>query len=189
MTSLAETIDRTLANIGTDPRDLLLDTLDGFESLGLPDEERLSAIATAIGNSAVTHHARHARIYLDAIQVWALEIAAELLPPPARLRSIPNTARSALGAEVLIAGAANLLESLRMQNVSLQDRLVTELALFTRLIGQHDANSILLTLRSVVEAIEQPGFSAGAAIDVILRDQSMPSRYQALEDMPVRGMA
>ncbi|HWK45858.1 MAG TPA: hypothetical protein VNT30_14145 [Stellaceae bacterium] len=189
MTSLAETIDRTLANIGNDPRDLLLDTLDGFEALGLPDEERLSAIATAIGTSAVTNHARHIRVYLDAIQVWALEVAVGRSPPPARLNTVANPARSALGAEVLITGADTLLDSLRSQNVNLQDRLVTELALYTRLIGQHDANCILLTLRSVADAIHRPDFFPGTHISVLLRDTRMLTREQSLADMPVRGTA
>src|SRR5215469_11924965 len=108
MSSLAETIDTALAAVGRETEDQLRDVSADFEALKLADEERVSALATAIATIAVQYHKRHVSAYLEAVRTWSIEIAELLQPPRTELRYIPDTATIEAAAErlaPLVAGA------------------------------------------------------------------------------------
>lgn len=189
MGSLGQTIDRTLSNIGRTPRDVLLETLASFENFGLPDEERVAAIATAVAASAVSYHGRHTAKFLDAVQVWALEAADCGSPPVPRISYAPEPSTIMEAGEILLSGLDSLLDALKGAEVPLQDRVVSELALYTRLLGQHDVNTILLVVGAVGEAIADPDFTAGTIVTVALRDPAPFDRTADLSTIQTRGVA
>jgi hypothetical protein len=190
MTSLAETINNALRAVGPATEDRLRDVIGEFDALNLSAEERLAAVATAIAATAWTHHRRHKAVYLEAVRTWSLEIAAELEPGPLRLRAPADAERVADGAEVLVCGLDSLIELMAATPVRMQDRLVTELALISRLLGQNDANTIHLTLLAVGGALASDAYEAGAPIDIPLRQCSMPvPRDAALATLEPRGCA
>jgi hypothetical protein len=190
MTTLAETISTALRAAGSATEDRLHDIVADFEALKLTEEERLAAIASAVAAAACTHHNRHRPIYLDAVRTWALEIAGELEPAPPRLRSAADHERIADGAEVLTNGIDSLIDIMTSLSIRTQDRLVTELALVSRLLGQNDANTILRALVSVDRALADRGFRAGTLVMVPLRDaEQLITRDADLETLEPRGCA
>ena len=161
-----------------------------FDNINLSGEERLDAIVTAIAGLAWTHHRKHKRVYLDAVKTWALEIAAELQPPPLRLRAPADPHHVAEAAEMLIGGVDGLIDMMNDGAVRTQDRLVTELAVVTRLLGEHDANTIHAALRAVGAALDEADFEPGEPIAVKLRQSVLPvARDAALETLVPRGCA
>lgn len=189
MSSLSRTIHEGLTNIGHGPRDLLLETLADFETLGLGDEERVSALATVITASAASHHQRHVRRFLDAVQVWALETAADHAAGLPRIGAEPEPSAAARGAELLILGLAELIEALDVGCVPVQDRVVAELTLYTRLLGVHDAHTILLVLGAVAAALADPEYRPGQLLLVSLRDPLPAPRTADLAALPTQGVA
>lgn len=190
MSSLVETINSALAAVGPATESRLRDLLAEFGELDLGDEDRLSALATVIAAEASTHHLRHKAIYLEAVKTWALEIAEELAPAPLRLSPSPIAGPIEEGAEILISGLDSLIESMTQAGVRIQDRLVTELAVVARLLGQHDANTIHMTLMTVSESLADPDYHPGAIVIVPLRDSVMPlNREVRLEALMPRGVA
>jgi hypothetical protein len=190
MSSLAETISSALQAVGPATEDRLRDIVADFDGLNLIEEERLAAVATTIAATACTHHARHKAIYLDAVRTWSLEIAAELRPAPPRLRFAVELERVNDGADVLISGIESLIELMSTQAIQTKDRLVTELALISRLLGRNDANTIYMVLNAVDRAVKGHGFSPGAVVMVPLRDASQPVGREAnLALLEPRGCA
>lgn len=190
MNSLAETIDGALQAAGSLAEKRLRGIIADFDALDLIAEEGLAALATTIAATACIRHARHKTIYLDAVRTWSLEIAAMLAPPPPRVRFAVALERAAEGADILIAGSAGLVALLMAQEVRTQDRLVTELALVSRLLGRNDANTIHLTLSAVVRAVTATGFRPGALVLVPLRDAAPPLDREAdLASLEPRGRA
>ena len=90
MSTLALTIDRTLHNIGQTARGVLRETVSAFDMMPMSDEERLSAIATALAARAILHHGKHIARFLDAVRIWALEAGGERFAPIAD----PESARA-----------------------------------------------------------------------------------------------
>jgi hypothetical protein len=190
MTTLAETISTALRAVGSATEDRLRDIMADFEALNLTEEERLSALASTVAAAACTHHNRHRPIYLDAVRTWSLEIAAELKPSPPRLRFPSDAERIADGAEVLTSGLDALIDIMTSLSIRTQDRLVTELALVSRLLGQNDANTILRALVAVDRALADRSFFPGMMIMVPLRDaQHFITRDTNLECLEPRGCA
>jgi hypothetical protein len=189
MRTLVETIDRTLLNIGREPRDRLFETILAFDNLGLSDEEEICAIASAIASNAAGMHRRHVARYLDAIKVWAVEMAVDAASPPPRLHSLPEPESVAEGTDLLISGTSELLEALEAAEVTLQDRLVAELTLYTRLLKRHDVNTINIALYRVTEATALHDFKPGELVAVPLRESHQIGRADRLEDLMVRGTA
>ncbi len=190
MSSLVETINSALAAVGPATENRLRDLLAEFGELSLADEDRLSALATVIAAAAATYHVRHKSIYLEAVKTWALEIAAHLEPAPLRLAASPAGGPVEEGAELLISGLDSLIDSMIQSGVRIQDRLVTELAVVARLLGQHDANTIHVTLMTVSRSLAEPGYQPGEVITVPLRDTVRPlSREARLEALTPRGTA
>ena len=189
MRTLVETIDRALSNIGREPRDLLFEIILAFDNLGLSDEEEICAIATAIASNAAGTHRRHVSRYLDAIKVWAIEMAVDAASPPPRVDSLPVPESVAEGTDILLSGTRELLDALETADATLQDRLVVELTLYTRLLKRHDVNTINLALHRVTEATTMRGFQPGEMIAVPLRETHTLSRTDRLEDLMVRGTA
>src|SRR5215472_310668 len=136
MSSLAETINTALRAVGPATEDRLRDIVADFDGLNLTDEERVAAVATAIAATACSHHQRHKAVYLDAVRTWSLEIAAEAKPGPLRLRFAADIERIAEAADILTCGIDSLIELMTAMETRTQDRLVTELALVSRLLGQ-----------------------------------------------------
>jgi hypothetical protein len=190
MSSLVETINTALAAVGPATETRMRELLTEFGELNLGDEDRLSALATVIATAAATHHRRHKQIYLDAVKTWALEIAGALEPEPLRLAGIPAGGPVEEGAEILISGLDALIEAMNQQGVGVQDRLVTELAVVTRLLGQHDANAIHMTLMTVADILTDPDYQPGELVAVPLREAVQPlSREARLEMLTPRGVA
>ena len=190
MSSLGETISNALAAVGPATESHLRDLLASFGELGLGDEDRLSALATVIASAATTHHRRHKPVYLEAVKTWALEIAEELEPAPLRFSGMASGALAREGAELLISGLDSLIDSMAQTSVRIQDRLVTELAVVARLLGQHDANTIHVTLMTVTETLADPDYQPGHMVTVPLHDMMRPlSRELQLAALTPRGVA
>jgi len=190
MSSLAETIDSALRAVGPATEDRLRDIVADFDGLNLTDEERLAAVATTIAATASTHHCRHKSVYLDAVRTWSLEIAQELKPAPVRLRFTADLERIADAAEILINGVDSLIELMTVMGTRTQDRLVTELALVSRLLGQVEASTIHMTLAAVDRALGGKSFRPGAVVMVPLREATrLISREADLELLQPRGCA
>jgi hypothetical protein len=190
MSSLAETINSALRAIGPATEDRLRDIIADFDGLNLTDEERLAAVATTIAATACTHHQRHRSVYLDAVRTWSLEIAAELKPAPLRLRFTPDIERISDAADILTTGIDSLIELMTAMGTRTQDRLVTELALVSRILGQVDASTIHMTLSAVERAFAAKTFRAGAVVMVPLREATrLINREANLELLQPRGCA
>lgn len=190
MSSLIETINSALAAVGPATENRMRELLTEFGELNLADEDRLAALATVIAAAAATHHRRHKSIYLEAVRSWALEIAEALEPPPLRLSNIALAGPIEEGAEILLAGLEALIASMTEDGVRVQDRLVTELAVVARLLGQHDANTIHVTLMTVSETLSDPDYQPGEVVLVPLRDTMQPlTRDARLEALTPRGVA
>ena len=190
MSSLAETISSALHAVGPATEDRLRDIIADFDGLNLSAEERLSAVASTVAAAAATHHKRHKPVYLDAVRTWSLEIAQELKPSPLRLRLAADAERIAEAADILISGIDSLIELMTAMGARTQDRLVTELALVSRLLGQVDASTIHLALRAVDRAVSAETFQPGAVVMVPLREAtSLISREADLEQLQPRGCA
>lgn len=190
MSSLIETINSALAAVGPATESRLRDLLAEFGELNLGDEDRLAALATVIAAAAATHHSRHKSVYLEAVRTWALEIADALEPAPLRLAGIPVGGPIEEGAEILISGLDGLIDSMTQAGVRVQDRLVTELAVVARLLGQHDANTIHMTLMTVSDNLADPDYQPGEVIQVPVREAVRPlSRDVRLEMLTPRGVA
>ncbi len=190
MGSLVETISAALAAVGPATEARLRELLAEFDELNLGDEERLSALATTIAAAAATHHRRHAPVYLEAVKSWALEIAGALEPAPPRLAGVPVGGPVEEGAELLIAGLDQLIDAMTQTEVGVQDRLVTELAVVARLLGQYDANAIHMTLMTVGSSLADPLYRPGELVQVPLRETTQPlSRDARLEGLVPRGVA
>jgi hypothetical protein len=189
MNSLAETIDNALQAAGSVTESRLRDIVADFDGLNLIEEERLAAIATMIAATACARHARHKAVYLEAVRTWSLETAATLQPPPPRQRFTIELERVAEGAEILIAGTESLVTLMMAQGTRTQDRLVTELALVSRLLGRSDANTVHLALGAVERAVKTPGFRRGAVVVVPPRDTTPLCRTADLALLEPRGCA
>jgi hypothetical protein len=189
MNSLAETIDNALQAAGSVTENKLRDIVADFDGLNLIEEERLAAIATMVAATACARHTRHKAIYLEAVRTWSLETAATLQPPPPRQRFAVELERVAEGAEILIAGTEALVALMMAQGIRTQDRLVTELAIVSRLLGRSDANTIHLALGAVERAVKMPGFQRGALVLVPPRDTTLVLRTADLALLDPRGCA
>jgi hypothetical protein len=190
MSSLAETISSALRAVGPATEDRLRDIVADFDGLNLTDEERLSAVASTVAAAAATHHKRHKPVYIDAVRTWSLEIAQELKPSPLRLRFSADLERIADAADILISGIDSLIELMTAMGARTQDRLVTELALVSRLLGQVDASTIHLTLSVVDRAINAASYRPGSVVMVPLRETTrLISREADLEQLQPRGCA
>jgi hypothetical protein len=91
--------------------------------------------------------------------------------------------------DLLISGTSELLEALEAAEVTLQDRLVAELTLYTRLLKRHDVNTINIALYRVTEATALHDFKPGELVAVPLRESHQIGRADRLEDLMVRGTA
>lgn len=189
MNSLAETIDSALQAAGSVTETRLRDIITDFDGVNLIEEERLAAIATMVAATACARHARHKAIYLEAVRTWSLETAATRQPAPPRQRFAVELERVAEGAEILIAGTESLVTLMTAQGTRTQDRLVTELALVSRLLGRSDANTIHLTLGAVERAVKMPAFQRGALVLVPPRDSTPLCRTADLALLEPRGCA
>lgn len=190
MSSLIETINSALAAVGPATEGRMRELMAEFGELNLGDEDRLAALATVIAAAAATHHHRHKTIYLEAVRSWALEIAEALEPAPLRLSGVALAGPIEEGAEILIAGLESLIDSMTEAGVRVQDRLVTELAVVARLLGEHDANTIHITLMTVSDSLADPRYQPGAVIRLPLREAVQPlSRDVRLEALTPRGVA
>lgn len=190
MTSLAETIDTALAAVGPETEDQLRDVVSDFEALALADEERLAALATSIAAIAHQHHRRHVPVYLEAVRTWSLEIAALVKPAATELRYIPNCAAIEDAARRFYGGLDGVIDRMQIQGIDVRDRLVTELAVMARFLGQHDGNTISIAIIAVNRALSDPSYRRGAAVQVPLREVSSAGMSaEELAAMPPQGRA
>ncbi|HUB95819.1 MAG TPA: hypothetical protein VL993_07880 [Stellaceae bacterium] len=190
MSSLADTIAQSMQRLGPATKDKIEDIFAGLDSLDLAPADLLSVLATSLAAMAATHHARHMPVYFEAVRTWSLEISAGLSPAPALSAAYARGSVVADGAEIILAGLDGLFDELKSDRVGLQDRLVLELALFAQLLGQHDANAILMTLRTVADALSEEDYRPGRAILVPLGQLCVPlGRDACLAELAPRGMA
>ncbi len=189
MRALVETINQTLRNIGTGPGQVLLETIESFEELTLTDQERICALASSIANSALTYHSTRVDSYLDAIRMAAMAIALEILPPPPTVGAFPTLGHIAAGADLLSGGLHHLIDALYREAIGMEDRLIAEIALYARLLGRHDPNTVQTVLRGIDDALSHPDFVEGDLVAVPLGDPSKIDVTMPLEHMPVLGVA
>ena len=189
MSTLAATIDRTLSNIGHSARGVLRETVSAFDGLALSDEERMSALATALASTAILHHREHVPKFLDAARIWALEYSdgsggpAMASPNPA----LPEMVSEA--AELVSEGLEALLTALDHARVPVQDRAVAELTLYTRLLERVEAHLVLEIFGAVSVAMGRPGFRAGNLVHVGIHDPVPLDGRVDLTTLPTRGIA
>lgn len=191
MSSMAETINSALAAIGPSTEGRLRAILAEFSGLTLSLDERLSVLATVVAHAAAMHHGGHQRVYLDTVRIWSVEIAAVVQPACHRVEEgIVEDGSIDNGVELLIGGLDGLVETMSIAGVDLEDRLVAELALIARLLGQHDANTIHVTLMAAGQALAEPGYRAGDRVDVSLHETTRPvARDAVLAGLMPRGLA
>jgi hypothetical protein len=190
MSTLAATISEAMLRLGPAVQDNLRDIIAELYGLDLGEEDRLAALATAIATVASIHHSRHKPVYLEAVRAWSLEISVGLAPPPVRLARFSGKGPVEEGAEILVAGLDSLLDGLAQGAANLQDRLVMELSLFARLLGQHDANAVHMTLAAVAEALGDEDYRPGQSVRVPLEQMVMPlTRDACLATVAPRGVA
>ncbi len=188
MSTLALTIDRAMGNIGQTARGVLRETLGAFENLWLTDEERVSAVATALATTAIVHHHRHVAKFLDAVRIWSLEAGDERVPPlptgrPARAALVAE------GATLVCGGTDALLDALARSRVPLEDRVVAELTLYTRLLERTDIHTVLDSFRAIGDALATPGFRAGSLVRVVICRRLPVARDADLAGLPTCGIA
>lgn len=190
MSSLAETIENAFAAVGRETESRLRDVSTAFEALELEDEERVAALATSIAAIAHRHHRRHVPVYLEAVRSWSLEIADMLRPSPSGHRYIPDFALVEEGARCLYHGLDGVIDRMRSNGIEIRDRLVTELAVFARFLGQHDATTIAAALMAVTRALNDPAYRRGVIVRVPLREViRSPAAPEDLDSMEPRGRA
>jgi hypothetical protein len=190
MSSLADTIAQSMTRLGPATKDQVRDIFAELVDLHLAPADRLSVLATSLAALASTYHARHIEVYFEAVRTWSLEISTELAPAPTMSAAYARGGCVADGADVILGGLDALFDGLRSDRAGLQDRLVLELSLLAQLLGQHDANSILFTLRTAIEALGEDGYRPGRVILVPLAQLALPlARDACLADLAPRGMA
>jgi len=190
MSSLAETIENAFAAVGVETESRLRDVTSAFEALGLEDEERVAALATAVAAIAHRYHQRHVSVYLEAVRSWSLEIAEMLRPSVTEHRYIPDLALIEEGARCLYGGLDAVIDRMRSHGVEIRDRLVTELAVFARFLGQHDHTTITIALMAVTRAVNDPSYRRGAIVRVPLREVAhKPASVPDLGSMEPHGSA
>jgi hypothetical protein len=187
--ALVETINQTLRNIGMGPGRILLETIESFEELTLTDQERISALASSIAGSALAYHSNRIDSYLDAIRVSAMAIALEILPPPPSIGAFPTLGHIAEGADLLSGGLHELIDVLYSEAVGTEDRVIAEIALYARLLGRHDPNTVQAVLVGVDDALQHPDFVEGDLVAVAIGDPSKIAANLPLEHMPILGVA
>ncbi|HTS94864.1 MAG TPA: hypothetical protein VMG55_22825 [Stellaceae bacterium] len=170
MSSIAETIDIALAAVGPETEGRLRDVVAEFEGLTLAQEERVSALATAVAAIAKGHHGRHVSVYLEAVRTWSLEISEMLQPAKMELRFIPETGVIEDAARTLYCGLDAVIDRMRREGIDIRDRLVTELAVVARFLGQHDSQTIAIAMIAVNRALADPNYRRGAVVRVPLRE-------------------
>lgn len=189
MRTLVDTINQTLRNIGVGPGRVLLETIESFEEMTLTDQERISALASSIAGSALAYHSTRVSGYLDAIRVSAMAIALEILPPPPAVGGLPALGHIAEGADLLSGGLHHLIDLLYSEAIGVEDRVIAEIALYARLLGRHDPNTVQTVLRGVGDALNHPDFAEGDLVAVCLGDPSKIDAARPLEEMPILGVA
>jgi hypothetical protein len=190
MSSLAETIENAIAAVGVETESRLRDVTSAFQSLDLEDEERVAALATSIAAIAHRYHRRHISVYLEAVRSWSLEISGILHPTPTEHRYIPDRELIAESALCLYGGLDLVIESMRVHSVDIRDRLITELAVFARFLGQHDATTITIAVMAVSRALNDRTYERGAVVRVPLRQVALaPANSCDLGAMEPRGRA
>jgi hypothetical protein len=188
MGSLSLTIDRAMNNIGKTARGVLRDAVMAFDCLAISDEERVSAIATALASAAVVHHHRHSARFLDAVRIWALESKASRSMPLASCNP-PSAALVAEGAEIIAGGTEALLAALTTAKVPVEDRAVAELTLYTRLLEHVEAPLVLAVFTAIADAVALPGFRVGQLVHVMVPDRRPVPRDADLATLATRGTA
>ncbi len=189
MRDLVDTINQTLRNIGVGPGRILIETIESFEEMTLTDQERISALASAIAGSALAYHSTRVASYLDAIRVSALAIALEILPPPPAIGAYPTLVHIAEGADLLSGGLHHLIDELYSEAIGMEDRIIAEIALYARLLGRHDPNTVQAVLSGVDDALQHPDFVEGDLVAVPLGDPFHIDAAMPLEQMPILGVA
>jgi hypothetical protein len=189
MSNLRETIDDAIARLGPAVADRLDEIAAELDELALDEEDRLSAVATALAAVTATHHRSHQPVYLEAVRVWALEISTQFRQASAWASSgIEGPIEE--GAEILVTGLDNLLETLAAGASRLQDRLVMELALFAQLLGRHDTAAVHAALRAAADALGDGSYQPGDGVRVALDDTALPlDRDACLAELAPRGVA
>ena len=190
MSTLAETIASALAAAGPATQDRLQDIITELGELNLGEEGRLAVLASAVAATAATYHTQHQAIYLEAVRTWALEISVGRGGLSPRFSGLSLEGAVEDGTEILMGGLEAMLEAMQQRGVPLQDRLATELTLFSRLLGAHEGKAIHLTLMAATAALAEKDYRPGETIDVSLCEAALPlARDACLAEIAPRGLA
>jgi hypothetical protein len=71
----------------------------------------------------------------------------------------------------------------------MEDRIIAEIALYARLLGRHDPNTVQTVLRGIDDALQHPDFVEGDLVAVSLADPTRIDAAMPLEQMPILGVA
>jgi len=113
-----------------------------------------------------------------------------LQPAPTELRFIPESGVIEQAARTLYGGLDTVIERMRREGVEVRDRLVTELAVVARFLGQHDQQTIAIAMIAVARAVADPAYRRGAVVRVPLREvAATPSLMPDIASMEPQGRA
>ena len=190
MTELPPLVIEALRAIGPETEARMGDLIGDFLALPLSDEDRLSAIAGAVATIASTRYRRHRPIFIAALRSWALEISIALSPSPPRIGFDRRRGRVAEAQDGLLDSLDAILRAMADDGSAKHHRLVTELAVMAQLLGRHDANSIHLVLTAASLACDDPRWSSGYPVPILLSDGAqLVARDARLEALAPRGTA
>jgi len=189
MTDLPPLVIEALRAIGPETEARMGDLIDDFLAFPLSEEDRLSALAGAVATIATTRYRHHRAIFIAALRSWALEISIALSPAPPigfeRRRGRVEEAQDGL-----LGGLDAILRAMLDTGFAKHHRLVTELAVMARLLCRCDVHSIHLVLTAASLACEDPHWSSGYTVPVLLADGAqLLTRNSCLESIAPRGTA
>ena len=190
MTNVPPLLSETLAAVGPELEARMAALIGDFADLPLGEEDRLSALAGTIAAVAATRYAEHGGIFIAALRGWALEISLALAPEPPQLVPDAEAVPIAEAQGLLQRGIDRILRSMHAARMTRHHRLVTELAIMARLLGDFDAPSIHLALTAAARAGEDPAWGPGSAVPVSLCESALPLRRDvSLAAIAPRGNA
>ena len=141
MIELPPLLVEALSAIGADIEARMGDLISDFVAIPLSEEDRLSALAGAVATIATTRYRRHRAIFIAALRSWALEISMALAPPAPRIVLEGRRGPAGEAQDGLLNGLDAILHAMLDDGSAKHHRLVTELAVMARLLGQYDTRT------------------------------------------------
>lgn len=164
--------------------------IEEFSAVPLIEEERLSALASAIAVIAATRHLAHRNLFIEALRGLALELSVALGTVRDLSHGLFENGPVDDARDILIGGLDGIVARIAEAERSPRRRVVTELVLIARLLGRYSANKVHLALAAAAHALDDPLWHRGDRVAVTLYDAVRPlARTTPLEIVAPRGTA